>query len=106
MTGEEPSKGGRLYPLSGVSDTHGRLTSTNVTNAGLVNRYNSWFTSISEWFDSTTPYQFMFKDMQNRPSRINLKRITKEALREGFKKIKWDDKFYHKFFKDLRRGKI
>jgi len=48
----------------------------------------------------------MFKNMQNRPSRINLKRITKEALREGFKKIKWDDKFYHKFFKDLRRGKI
>ena len=25
----------------------------------LVNRYNSWFTSISEWFDSTISYHFM-----------------------------------------------
>jgi hypothetical protein len=45
----------------------------------------------------------MFKNLKNRPSRVNPERLTDEALRAAAKKIKWNEEFYREFFADLRR---
>ena len=40
-------------------------------------------------------------------SRVNPKYLTPEALKESASKIKWNEKFYHEFFEQLRReGKL
>jgi hypothetical protein len=40
----------------------------------------------------------MFKNLKNRPSRVNPERLTDEALRAAAKKIKWNEEFYREFF--------
>jgi hypothetical protein len=44
----------------------------------------------------------MFKDLPNRPSRVNPERLTDKALREAASKIKWNEEYYTEFARKLR----